>query len=324
MHKKIMSILVTGGAGYIGSVVVDDLLAKGVEVIVIDNLVHGHRAAIDSSVPFYKGDIGDRAIVRNILQNHEITGCMHFSAFACVGESLEDPRKYFENNVTQTLGLLDSLLESGVRQFVFSSTCATYGEPVYNPIDEKHPQDPTSPYGWSKLMIERVLESYSRAYDFNFVALRYFNAAGATEKRRETHEPETHLIPLLLDTAIGKRDSISLFGDDYPTPDGTAIRDYIHVSDLSQAHLSALEYLFAGGESTFINLGNGNGYSVKEVIKAARRISGREIEVKVAPRRAGDPSHLIAEAGKAREVLGWIPGYIEIDAIIESAWKWYG
>jgi len=316
-----MSILVTGGAGYIGSVVVDDLLLNGTEVVVIDNLVHGHREAVDASIPFYEGNIGDKTIIREILEKHDISGCMHFSAFANVSESVEDPRKYFENNVTQTISLLDSLLESGVGKFIFSSTCATYGEPVYTPIDEKHPQNPTNPYGWSKFMVERGLESYSLAYDFDFVALRYFNAAGATEKRRELHEPETHLIPLVLETAIGKRDLILLFGNDYPTPDGTAIRDYIHVSDLSRAHIAALEYLLGGGESTFINLGNGGGYSVKEVVEAARRVTGREIKAEMAPRRAGDPSSLIADAKKARELLGWVPNYPEIDEIIESAWK---
>ncbi len=318
-----MSILVTGGAGYIGSVVVDDLLAGGKETVVIDNLVYGHRESVDPSIPFYEGNIGDQEIIRKILEKHDITACMHFSAFAYVGESVEEPRKYFENNVTQTISLLDSLLDAGVGKFIFSSTCATYGEPVYNPIDEKHPQNPTSPYGWSKFMVERVLESYSSAYDLDFVALRYFNAAGATEKRGELHEPETHLIPLLLETALGNRDSISMFGDDYPTPDGTAIRDYIHVSDLSQAHVAALEYLLDGGDSTFINLGNGNGYSVREVIEAAKRVTDREIKVETAPRRAGDPSRLIAEAKKAREVLGWAPKYPEIDKIIESAWKWH-
>ncbi|NNF00888.1 MAG: UDP-glucose 4-epimerase GalE, partial [Pyrinomonadaceae bacterium] len=222
-----MSILVTGGAGYIGSVTVDDLLADGREVVVVDNLVCGHREAVDSSIPFYEGDIGDETLVRTILEKHNITECMHFSAFAYVGESVVEPQKYFENNVVQTISLLDQLLESGLEKFIFSSTCATYGEPIYTPIDEKHPQNPTNPYGWSKLMIERVLQSYSLAYDFNFIALRYFNAAGATVKRGEVHEPETHLIPLALEAALGKRDSISVYGDDYPTPDGTAIRDYI-------------------------------------------------------------------------------------------------
>ena len=318
-----MAILVTGGAGYIGSVVVEDLHQKGEEVVVIDNLVYGHAEAVAEEIPFYKGNIGDKDLVRKILSEHEIEACMHFSAFAYVGESVEDPQKYFENNVAQTLDLLDVLIENDVKKFVFSSTCATYGEPEYMPIDEKHPQSPTNPYGWSKFMVERVLESYDTAYGLKFVALRYFNACGATETHGEHHDPETHLIPLILFTAQGKRESISIFGDDYPTPDGTAIRDYIHISDLSSAHLLALKHLQNGGNSEFINLGNGTGFSVKEVIEAARKVTGKKIEAKITPRRAGDPSRLIANASKAAEVLGWKPKFPEIEKIIESAWQWH-
>ena len=318
-----MAILVTGGAGYIGSATVNGLRSKGEAVVVLDNLVYGHRRAVDETVPFYEGDIGDGTLMQKILREHEIEACMHFSAFAFVGESVEKPQIYYENNFVQTLKLLDVLLKNNVKRFIFSSTCATYGEPQYVPIDEKHPQFPTNPYGWSKFMVERALIDYGAAYDLKFVALRYFNACGAADSCGEDHTPETHLIPLILFTAQGKRDSIAIFGDDYPTPDGTAIRDYIHISDLSQAHLLALEHLRKNGASEFINLGNGGGYSVKEVVEAARKITGKNIEEKIAPRRAGDPSRLVADATKAREVLGWNPQFPEIEKIIESAWKWH-
>ncbi len=317
-----MAILVTGGAGYIGSVVVEDLRNQGESVIVIDNLVYGHRKAIDESVPFYHGSIGDKDLVEGILTEHEIEACMHFSAYAYVGESVENPRKYFENNFVNTLRLLDILIEHGVRRFVFSSTCATYGEPQYIPIDERHPQWPTNPYGWSKFMVERALESLDAAHGLQFVALRYFNACGATEKHGEDHDPEPHIIPLALFAAQGRIPHVSIFGDDYPTPDGTAIRDYIHVSDLSQAHLLALDHLRAGKTSEFINLGNGNGYSVNEVVETARRVTGKPIEAKIAPRRAGDPSRLVADAAKARDLLGWSPEFPELEKIIKSAWAW--
>jgi len=318
-----MAILVTGGAGYIGSVAVEDLYKKGEKVIVLDNLVYGHRQAVDENIPFYEGEIGDRELIEKILSEHKIEACMHFSAFAYVGESVEKPQKYYENNFIQTINLLNVLIENNTKKFIFSSTCATYGEPQYVPIDEKHPQNPVNPYGWSKFMTERVLADYDKAYGLKFVALRYFNACGASEKCGEHHDPETHLIPLILFAAQGRRDAISIFGDDYPTPDGTAIRDYIHINDLSQAHLLALDYLRGGGSSEFINLGNGGGYSVKEVIEAARKVTGKTIEAKLAPRRAGDPSRLVANAAKAHEVLGWNPQFPEIEKIIESAWKWH-
>ena len=248
---------------------------------------------------------------------------MHFSAYAYVGESVEQPQKYYENNFVQTLNLLDVLIENDIKKFIFSSTCATYGEPQYVPIDERHPQNPVNPYGMTKFMVERVLRDYDTAYGLKFVALRYFNAGGASGGCGEDHEPETHLIPLVLFAAQGRRESISIFGDDYPTADGTAIRDYIHISDLSQAHLLALDYLNQGGTSEFINLGNGSGYSVTEVIEAARKVTGREIKAEIAPRRAGDPSRLVADAAKARDVLGWKPQFPEIEKIIESAWKWH-
>ena len=318
-----MAILVTGGAGYIGSVVVEDLRKQNETIVVLDNLIYGHRQAVDLSVPFYAGDIGDENLIAQILNEHDIEACMHFSAFAYVGESVEKPQIYYQNNFVQTLNLLDVLIKNNVKQFIFSSTCATYGEPQYIPIDEKHPQFPTSPYGWSKFMVERALADYDAAYDLKFVALRYFNACGASKSCGEDHNPETHLIPLVLFAAQGKLDSIAIFGDDYPTPDGTAIRDYIHISDLSQAHLLALKHLRNGGASEFINLGNGGGYSVKEVVEAAEKVTGKTIEAKIAPRRAGDPSRLVADAKKAREVLGWNPQFPEIEKIIESAWAWH-
>lgn len=318
-----MAILVTGGAGYIGSAAVEDLEKKGEKVVVLDNLVYGHRESISENVVFYEGDIGDKTLVEQILTEHKIEACMHFSAYAYVGESVEQPQKYYENNFVQTLKLLEVLISKNVKKFIFSSTCATFGEPQYMPLDEKHPQFPVNPYGWSKFMVERALADYDKAYDLKFVALRYFNACGATERCGEHHDPETHLIPLILFTAQGKRESISVFGNDYPTPDGTAIRDYIHISDLSQAHLLALEHLRKGGDSEFINLGNGTGFSVMEVIEAARKVTGKEIKAVVAPRRAGDPSRLIANSTKAHEVLGWNPQFPEIEKIIEDAWKWH-
>ena len=318
-----MAILVTGGAGYIGSVAVEDLRKSGKSPVVIDNLVYGHRDAITADVPFYEGTVGDKELIRQILSEHEIDACMHFSAYAYVGESVEDPQKYFQNNFVETINLLEVLMAGGVKKFVLSSTCATYGEPQYVPIDEKHPQQPTNPYGWTKFMIERTLEAYDIAYGLKFVALRYVNACGAAGHCGEDHDPETHIIPLALFAAQGKIPHVSIFGDDYPTPDGTAIRDYIHISDLSQAHLLALDHLRAGKPSEFINLGNGSGYSVKEVVETARRVTGLPIEAKIAPRRPGDPSKLVADAAKARAVLGWNPQYAELEKIIESAWAWH-
>lgn len=317
-----MAILVTGGAGYIGSVAVEDLKNNNAEPIVLDNLSRGHREAVQPETKFYQGDIGDQDLIKRICAENEIEACMHFSAFAYVGESVEKPSMYYGNNTEHTRLLLDALIESGVKKFVFSSTCATYGEPQYMPLDEKHPQSPSSPYGWSKLFVEQILKDYDLAYGLKFVALRYFNACGATETLGEHHDPETHLIPLILEAANGTRAHISIFGEDYPTPDGTAIRDYIHISDLSQAHLLALKHLQNSGESEFINLGNGTGFSVLEVVEAARKVTGKPIATETVGRRAGDPSRLIADATKARTVLGWNPQFAEIETIIESAWKW--
>ncbi|HUF04318.1 MAG TPA: UDP-glucose 4-epimerase GalE [Aridibacter sp.] len=317
-----MAILVTGGAGYIGSVTVEELRSRGEDVVVVDNLVYGHRAAVDDSVPFYEGSNGERDLVERIVSEHGIEEVMHFSAFAYVGESVREPGKYYRNNVIETAALLEVLAKAEIRRFIFSSTCATYGEPQYSPIDEKHPLKPTNPYGWTKLFVEKMLEGYGVSHGLRSVSLRYFNAAGATEKLGERHEPETHLIPLTLDAAEGKRGSISIYGTDYSTRDGTAVRDYIHVSDLSRAHILALEHLRSGGESDVFNLGNGNGYTVWEVIKAAQNVTGKEIRVEETERRAGDPSELVADASKAREGLGWEPEFPGIEEIIHSAWRW--
>jgi UDP-glucose 4-epimerase len=318
-----MGVLVTGGAGYIGSVAVEDLKSRGEEVVVLDNLVYGHREAVAEGVPFYEGNIGHKDLIKKIAAEHKIDACMHYSAYAYVGESVEQPAKYYQNNFVETLHLLDALRENGVSKFIFSSTCATYGVPQRIPIDERHPQWPINPYGWSKLMVERALDSYHEAYGLKYVALRYFNAAGASERCGEDHDPETHLIPLVLKAAIGKIPKVSIFGNDYDTPDGTAVRDYIHISDLSAAHLLALDHLRAGKDSQFINLGNGNGYSVKQVIDTAKKVTGRNIPVEDAPRRAGDPPQLVGDSRKAREVLGWKPQFPELDKIIESAWNWH-
>ena len=317
-----MAILVTGGAGYIGSVTVELLRAQGEQVVVLDNLSRGHRRAVPADVPFHKGDVGDRALVARLADEHQIDACIHFAALAYVGESVAAPRRYFENNVEQAVALLGALADAGVKRFIFSSTCATYGEPHYSPIDERHPQHPANPYGWSKFFLEQILQSYDAAYGLRFIALRYFNAAGATARLGEHHEPETHLIPNVLAAAAGRIPAVSIFGGDYSTPDGTAVRDYVHVADLGDAHILALKYLRAGGASEFINLGSGSGQSVLEVIEAARAVTARPIETRLEARRAGDPSHLVAVADKARVVLGWEPRHRELVDIIGTAWAW--
>jgi UDP-glucose 4-epimerase len=318
-----MSILVTGGAGYIGSVTTELLRARGEQVVVLDNLSRGHRAAVAPEVAFYEGNVGDSELVKRIAREHGIDACIHFAAFAYVGESVVQPALYYENNVEQGIRLLGALTTAGVRRVVFSSTCATYGEPQRIPIDEEHQQLPTNPYGWSKLFVERIMADYDRAYDLRFVALRYFNASGATPERGEHHEPETHLIPLVLKAAQGEIEHVTVFGSDYATPDGTCVRDYIHVSDLAVAHALSLEYLRSGNASTAINLGNGQGYSVLEVIEAARQVTGKEIASDIQGRRPGDPSHLVADAARARKVLGWQPQHPDLAAIIGSAWEWH-
>lgn len=318
-----MSILITGGAGYIGGVTVELLCALGRPVVVLDNLSRGHDLIVPKGAYFYRGDVGDRALVASILREHDVRACIHFAAYANVGESVTHPSLYYENNLMQTVSLLGELIAGRVGRFVFSSTCATYGEPQAIPITEEHPQRPVNPYGWSKMMIERVLESYSNAYGLKFVALRYFNAAGATSSIGEDHDPETHLIPNVLATAGGRLSHVTIHGIDYPTKDGTAIRDYVHVEDLAKAHALALDYLDKEERSDFFNIGTGRGFSVLEVIETARRVTGREIKVVTGPRRPGDPPSLIAGADKAREVLRWIPQRAQLEDIITSAWRWH-
>jgi len=318
-----MAILITGGAGYIGSVTTELLRARGEEVVVLDNLSRGYRDAVASEIPFYEGNVGDREVVTRIISEHNIDACIHFAAFAYVGESVAQPALYYENNVAQGIQLLGALVAAGVSRLVFSSTCATYGEPQHIPIDEAHPQQPTNPYGWSKLFVERIMADYDHSDQLKFVALRYFNASGASVDRGERHHPETHLIPLVLKAAQNEIDHVTVFGNDYPTPDGTCVRDYIHVSDLADAHALALEYLRNGNGSTAINLGNGQGYSVLEVISTAREVTGRDIAVEIHGRRAGDPSHLVADSTKARAVLGWQPKNADLSTIISSAWTWH-
>jgi len=317
-----MAILVTGGAGYIGGVTVECLRAKGESVVVLDDLARGHRSSVEKDVPFYHGRVGDRTLVARITAEHNIEACIHFAALAYVGESVSEPRRYYENNVDQGIAFLGALLDAGVRQVVFSSTCATYGEPEKVPISETSPQWPTNPYGWSKLMMERILASYDYSLGLKFVALRYFNAAGATERLGEHHEPESHLVPNVLATARGEKPELSVFGKNYPTPDGTPIRDYVHVSDLAEAHIRAVDYLRNGGKSEFINLGTGHGYSVLEVIECARKVTGRPIPMRIEGPRPGDPARLVADAAKAQTVLGWKATQSDLATILKSQWEW--
>lgn len=314
-----MKILVTGGAGYIGSVCVEDLLNRGHEVTVFDNLTEGHRKAVDQRAKFIQGDLADKTAVSSLIGAEQPAAVMHFAAKALVGESMQNPYKYFFNNVSCGLNLLDAMVEHGVKRFVFSSTCATYGIPEIVPIDEQAPQRPVNPYGESKLIFEKILRWYDQIHGVVFAALRYFNAAGATEAFGEDHRIETHLIPCVLQVLLGKREHAQVFGTDYPTPDGSCIRDYIHVTDLAQAHALALEVK----ESGFFNLGIGGGVSVLEVIEACRKITGKNIPIVTQARRPGDPPRLIASAQKAREVLGWRPQYGQIEDIVSSAWSWH-
>ncbi len=321
------SILVTGGAGYIGSHTVLALKRAGYEVLVLDNLVYGHQDLVEKvlQVELIVGDTGDRPLLDALFKTRNIAAVMHFSAYAYVGESVTDPAKYYRNNVVGTLTLLEAMLAASIKKFVFSSTCATYGVPEIVPIPENHPQNPINPYGASKLMVERILSDFDVAYGLKSVRFRYFNAAGAHPGGLlgEDHQPETHLIPLVLLTALGKRNSISIFGTDYPTPDGTCIRDYIHVSDLADAHVLGLQYLLEGGESEVFNLGNGNGFSVREVIAAAAEVTGMSIPVAECDRRPGDPPSLIGSAQKARKILNWQPQYPSIQDIVTHAWQWH-
>ncbi len=311
-----------GGAGYIGSHTVKHLLDHNYEVVVADNLIYGHREAVDARAQFVHADLMDPHCLDLLFTHHPVEAVIHFAAFAYVGESVSDPEKYYYNNVMGTVNLLHAMLAHGVKKIVFSSTCATYGEPQYTPIDEKHSQNPINPYGRTKLMIEQIFADYERAYGLEHIALRYFNAAGASADGTigESHSPETHLIPLVLKTIKGERKEIQVFGTDYDTPDGTCIRDYIHVEDLAQAHRLAVEKL--GSYSGCINLGTGIGTSVKEIITAAEEVSGKKCPTVYAPRRAGDPARLFANNTKAKEILGWQPKYTRIKDIIQTAWVW--
>ena len=317
-------ILIVGGAGYIGAHINKILNKNGYETLVFDNLSYGHEEFVKWGA-FENGDLGNIEDIRRIFRNYPITAVLHFAAFTYVGESVEDPQKYYRNNVCNTLNLLQVMLEFGIKKIVFSSTCATYGNPVEIPITENHIQNPINPYGRGKLMVENILSDYSEAYHLKYVSLRYFNAAGADPDTEigEEHNPETHLIPLVLDAASGKRKNINIFGTDYSTEDGTCIRDYIHVTDLADAHLKALKYLENGGSSDYFNLGNGSGFSVKEVIEEAKKITGKEIVAVETERRAGDPPILVGSSEKIRSVLNWEPKYSDLSVIIETAWKWH-
>ena len=317
------SVLVVGGAGYIGSHMVKRLGELGCEVTTFDNLSSGHRNAVLRG-EFVHGDIADRQVLDELFRAKQFDAVMHFASFIQVGESAQHPAKYYQNNVTNTLNLLNAMQAFEVSKFIFSSTAATFGEPQYTPIDERHPQQPINPYGRTKLMVEQALADYDKAYGIKSVCLRYFNAAGADPQGQlgERHDPETHLIPLVLQAASGRRPHIGVFGRDYDTPDGTCIRDYIHIADLCEAHWLALQSLINGGQSQAYNLGNGNGFTVQEVIDTARRVTGRDIKVLDGPRRAGDPARLVADARLARQNLGWQPQYADLATIIEHAWKW--
>jgi UDP-arabinose 4-epimerase len=319
-----MRVLVTGGAGYIGSHTAKALSQAGHQPVVLDNFSAGHRWAVKWG-PLAEGDLADQDFIRHALHEFGIQAVIHFAADVLVGESVANPRKYYWNNVVNSMRLLDAMLGSGLRHIVFSSSCATYGVPTRVPIPEDHPQLPVNPYGETKLAIEKILRDYGPAYGLQWVALRYFNAAGADPEGEigEDHDPETHLIPIAVQAAQGERPHIEIYGTDYPTPDGTAVRDYIHVADLARAHVRSLEYLVAGGASTALNLGTGIGHSVREVVAAVGKLCDGRVSVKEGPRRAGDPPALVADAGKTQKVLGWKPEYPELDSIVETAWKWH-
>lgn len=320
-----MTILVLGGAGYIGSHTVYELIENGEDVAIIDNLQTGHIKAVHPKARFYKGDIRNREFLDSVFAKEKIDAVIHFAAYSLVGESMEKPLKYYENNLCGTKTLLDSMVANGINKIVFSSTAATYGEPESLPILETDKTEPTNPYGETKLAMEKMFKWVGRAHNINFVSLRYFNACGAhvSGEIGEDHAVETHLIPLILQVPNNKREHIYIFGDDYNTKDGTCIRDYIHVTDLAQAHILAVKYLRNGGNSDIFNLGNGIGFSVKEVIETARKVTGHSIPAQISPRRAGDPAKLIASSNKARKILGWKPEHAELEEIIATAWNWH-
>ena len=320
-----MKLLVLGGAGYIGSHTVTELLDNGHEVVIADNLVTGYREAIPEKATFYQGDLRDKDFLNDLMKKEKVDAVIHFAAYSLVGESVVNPLKYYENNLYGTKVLLDAMIESGVDKIVFSSTAATYGEPENIPILENDRTCPTNPYGETKLAMEKMISWVAKAHGLHYVSLRYFNACGAHKSGAigEAHNPESHLIPLVLQVPNGKREFVSIYGNDYDTPDGTCIRDYIHVTDLAKAHILAVEYLMNGGESDIFNLGNGVGYSVKEVIETARKVTGHPIPVKEEARRAGDPARLVASGKKAKEILGWEPEIKDLADIINSAWKWH-
>ncbi|WP_311079425.1 UDP-glucose 4-epimerase GalE [Paenibacillus polymyxa] len=319
-----MAILVTGGAGYIGSHTVAELLDLGEEVVVLDNLQTGHKAALLGG-KLYEGDLRDKELLSKLFSENSIDAVIHFAANSLVGESMQNPGKYYDNNVFGTLSLLEAMKDAGVRRIVFSSTAATYGEPEKVPIEEGDRTEPTNVYGETKLMMERMMSWFDKVLGIKYVSLRYFNAAGAHESGKigEDHRPESHLIPLVLQTALKQRPHIAVFGEDYATPDGTCVRDYIHVSDLADAHVRAVNYLREGNDSNVFNLGNGQGFSVKEVIETARKVTGLDIPVVTEPRRAGDPAILVASSDKARSVLGWSPARTQLEDIISGAWGWH-
>ena len=321
---KPLNILVVGGCGYIGTHMIKALLAAGHHPVTLDNLSSGHRSLLPGG-DFIEGDIGDTALLDGIFTSRRIDAVMHFAAFIEVGESVQEPLKYYGNNFTRTANLLEAMIRHDVKRFVFSSSAAVYGEPEYTPIDEGHPLNPTSPYGETKLWVEKMLAACEKAYGMNTISLRYFNAAGADETGTigERHEPESHLIPLVLEVALGVREHIKIYGVDYPTPDGTCIRDYIHVSDLTAAHLTAIDALMDGAGSNVYNLGNSRGISVREIIETARRVSGCSIPVVETPRRPGDPAVLIAGADKIKKDLNWQPRFESIEDIIRTAWRWH-
>jgi UDP-glucose 4-epimerase len=320
-----MTIAVLGGAGYIGSHTVAQLVKAGQDVVVLDNLITGHKRAVDPKARFYQGDIRDYHFLSQVFSKEKIDGVIHFAAFSIVPESMKDPLKYFDNNTSGMITLLEAMNQFGIKKIVFSSTAATYGEPKQVPIHEDDPQVPTNPYGESKLAMEKIIKWADVAYGIKFVALRYFNVAGAMPDGSigEDHHPETHLIPIILQAAAGTRDGLQIFGDDYPTKDGTNVRDYVHVVDLADAHILAMKYLSEGNDSNAFNLGSATGFSNLEILNAARKVTGQPIPAKIGPRRPGDPSTLIAASDKARTILGWKPKFDDVERVIATAWNWH-